>query len=228
MSGVGRARRDVESWPTKSSQGQPVKSPRATETLSVIVLLAALTLSGCADRLVTLRYNNPPAPATAFRTQLAIVQFRDGRGNEGDHGDPLRVGGIYGGYGNRNAKVMSTRPWPPIFHEALIAEFRAVGIDARLVDRALIDEKGAMLTGEVRNFSTESRWSKRAHISAVVQLRSADGRTVVNKEIKATESGGIGSFEGEPLEELLNRVLAAFVRKVATDADIQAALHGSR
>ncbi len=71
-------------------------------------------------------------------------------------------------------------------------------------------------------------WSKRAHVAAIVQLRRPDGRTVVDKEIKATESGGIGSYDEEALENLLNRVLATFVRKVASDPDIQAALSATQ
>src|SRR5437867_9394205 len=40
-------------------------------------------------------------------SDLAITVFRfvDARGDEGDKGDPLRVGGVYGGYGNRISKV---------------------------------------------------------------------------------------------------------------------------
>lgn len=152
-----------------------------------------------------------------------IVRFEDRRGNEGDQGDPRGIGGIYGGYGNRNAKVMSREPWPPIFHDALVSEFRAAGVHATLVDGRPAPPTAAMLEGEIRNFSTESRWSKRAHISAIVRLIAVDGRTLFEKEIKATESGGMGGWDEEVLEALMNKVFADFVRRVATDPDI----HGS-
>jgi hypothetical protein len=67
-------------------------------------------LTGCADRLVMLRYTPPPAHAR-LGPELVILPFVDARGKEGDQGDTQRVGGLYGGYGNRIAKVMLTEPW---------------------------------------------------------------------------------------------------------------------
>ena len=86
-------------------------------------------MSGCADRVITLSYT-PPLPSSTVSPRLTVFRLADQRGNEGDHADPLRVGGIYGGYGNRLAKVMVTQPWPPRLVSALVAEFRGAGVDA--------------------------------------------------------------------------------------------------
>ena len=51
-----------------------------------------------------------------------------------------------------------------------------------------------------------------------------DGRTLLEKEIKATESGGMGGWDEEVLEALMNKVFADFVRRVATDPDIHGGL----
>lgn len=37
-----------------------------------------------------------------------MLQFTEVRGEEGTHGDPFRVGGIYNGYGMRYARIMIT------------------------------------------------------------------------------------------------------------------------
>ena len=39
---------------------------------------------------------------------LTVFRFHDARGTEGDTGDARRVGGVYGGYGNRLAKVVTS------------------------------------------------------------------------------------------------------------------------
>jgi hypothetical protein len=93
-------------------------------------LLCALALAGCADETIRLTYT-PPAPSQSLGPRLVIGSFRDVRGNEGDHGDAYRVGGVYGGYANRLAKVMSAAPWPPALTSALAAEFRALGVARR-------------------------------------------------------------------------------------------------
>ena len=94
-----------------------------------LLVLACAVLTGCADRTVRLLYTSP-APSASLAPRLVVGPFQDVRGNEGDDGDPYRVGGIYGGYGNRLAKVMVTAPWPPALTAALVAEFRAQGVDA--------------------------------------------------------------------------------------------------
>jgi uncharacterized lipoprotein YajG len=195
------------------------------------VLLLAMLLAGCADRTIRLTYA-PPAPTASLRSSLVIVPFQDRRGDEGDAGDASRVGGIYTRYGNRLAKVMVTEPWPPVLVSALVAEFRARGIAAIAADRpsTAVPVVGAYtLEGDVRNFSTESRWSRQAHISAVIRLLTADGRAVVQKRISVREKGfRLNTFNTAILETLLNRAFARFVAAVADDPDIRSALEASR
>jgi hypothetical protein len=184
-----------------------------------------MILTGCADRTVRLLYT-PPTPSSPLEPRLIIGPFQDVRGNEGDAADPYRVGGIYGGYGNRLAKVMVVAPWPPTLASALAAEFRARGIDAMTVDDGVPAPSGVYrLDGAVRNFSTEARWGREAHIGITVRLVSPEHRPLIEKRIDVRESGyNLNNFDGEILEELLNRAFARFVRDVASDVDIQRAL----
>jgi len=187
------------------------------------IILALFLLTGCADRTVRLLYS-PPAPSASLAPRLVVGPFQDVRGNEGDHGDPYRVGRIYGGYGNRLAKVMVTAPWPPALTAALVAEFRAQGVDAVAAEGPASNDAYA-LTGTIRNFSTEARWGREAHIGATVRLLAPGGRQLLEKRIDARESGyNLNNFSGEILEELLNRAFAKFVRDVAGDAEIRGAL----
>jgi hypothetical protein len=205
---------------------EPVVLSRRSVWLALGMALATI---GCSDKIITLSYT-PPPPATGAFTKLTVFRFADQRGNEGDHGDPLRVGGIYGGYGNRLAKVVVTQPWPPRLLSALVAEFRAQGVDAAGVDQLPIAAPAnAWLEGDLRNFSTESRWGRRAHISAVVRLRAPGGDTLVQKEIKADASGyNLNNFDAEILQDLLNEAFARFVRNIATDPDIRAGIQRTR
>ena len=206
VAGQARRRRDMK---------------RVLHVGATMVLAAALT--GCADRLVTLRYTPPPAIATAG-PDLVILPLVDARGKEGDDGDVRRAGGIYNGYGNRYAKVMVTEPWPPRLMQALVAEFRAVGINARSGEGLSASQILTVprLETEVRNFSTETRWTGQAHIGAVVRLRGGDGRSLIEKKIEVRDSA---SKAGEDLlETMLNAAFARFVTSVARDPEIQAAL----
>lgn len=193
----------------------------------VCVLTLALVAAGCASsHTITLSYDAPISARASQRPTLIIGPFEDVRGNEGDHGDPFRVGGIYGGYGNRLAKVMVARPWPPQLREALAAEFRAVGVETLVSDQvaAATGDPPLILGGEIRNFSTESRWGREAHIGVIVRIRSPE-RVLVEKRVDVRESGyHWNNFNTEILEALLNRVFAQFVRTVATDPDLAAAL----
>ena len=188
-----------------------------------VLSLSATTLVGCGDKTIALGYR-APASAPQLSPSLSILPANDRRGNEGDRGDAFRVGGVYGGYGNRLVKVMVREPWPPKLTAALVAEFRAVGVDAVAADRPTAG-RAAWLDFDVTNFSTEARWGREAHIAAVVRLHAPDGRRVVDKRIEARESGyGLNNFDESLLEELLNRAFATFVRRVATDPEILAAL----
>jgi len=193
--------------------------------LGVTVVLA-VSLAGCADRIVTLRYTPPPAiPATG--PELVIMPIVDNRGKEGDQGDVRRVGGLYGGYGNRWAKVMMTEPWPPRLIQALVAEFRGAGIYARSAEGIPPDQLLTLprLETEVRNFSTEARWGREAHIGAIIRLRDGKGRGLVEKKIEARDSGyNRKPDEIDLFEVMLNAAFAQFVASVTGDREIRAAL----
>ncbi len=198
-----------------------MKRSKTLHVGATVVLAAALT--GCADRLVTLRYTPPPAVATAG-PDLVILPLVDARGKEGDDGDVRRAGGVYDGYGNRYAKVMVTEPWPPRLMQALVVEFRAVGVNARSGEGLSASQVLTVprLETEARSFSTETRWTGEAHIGAIVRLRAADGRSLVEKKIQVRDSA---YKAGEDvLETMLNAAFARFVASVASDPDIRAAL----
>jgi len=197
-----------------------MSSSRMRAYLAVCV---GLLLVGCADKTVRLTYT-APAPSRSLAPRLVIGPFRDIRGNEGDAGDPYRVGGIYGGYGNRLAKVMVASPWPQTLASALAGEFRSQGVDALVAD-ASTPTDAYRLEGAVRTFSTESRWGREAHIGITIRLSSPDNRLLIDKRIDVRESGyNLNNFNADILEELLNRAFAKFVRDVAADSEIRGAL----
>jgi len=196
----------------------------ATGYARCLLFAVVLLCVGCADKTVRLTYT-APAPSRSLAPRLVIGPFQDVRGNEGDHGDPHRVGGVYGGYGNRLAKVMIASPWPPVLASALAAEFRAQGVDAVAADSSPVPRDAFRLDGAVRNFSTEARWGREAHIGVTVRLLSPEKRPLVEKRIDVRESGySLNNFNADILEELLNRAFAKFVRDVAADAEIRGAL----
>jgi hypothetical protein len=200
------------------------RTSRVAPTLAILAV--GMLLTGCADKTIRLTYT-PPAPSQSLAPRLVIGPFQDVRGNEGDHGDVHRVGGVYGGYGNRLAKVMIASPWPPTLASALAAEFRAQGVDAVAVaaESSPAPPDAYRLGGDVRNFSTEARWGREAHIGVTMRLVSPDGRQLVEKRVDVRESGySLNNFNADILEELLNRAFAKFVRDVAADAEIRGAL----
>lgn len=201
--------------------------------MGVAVLgLPALLVMGCGDKLITLRYApNFSAPPLVGAAPLTIFPFSDQRGSEGEQ-SPYRVGGVYGGYGNRLNKVKSDSSWQQALVRALVAGFRARGVEtAGVEDRAW--GPGApvvtpfVLTGEIRNFSVESRWTTSAHISGPVRLLDAQGAILVEKLVSEREVPGMGHgvFKTEGgLEEAMNDALAGFVLRVVTDPDIASKL----
>lgn len=202
-----------------------------------LALTAAVALGiGCADRMVTLRYVPESTSATLANAHaITVFKFSDRRGSEGDN-DAYRVGGIYGGYGNRLAKVMTDTPFQATLVRALTAGFQARGIQATGVeDRELAIgvafKTPLALAGEVRNFSTESRWGTSSHIGGIIRLYDAQGSVLVEKMISERETTGLGSgvfASAEGLEEPMNKALRGFVQKVVTDPDITARLIGGR
>jgi uncharacterized lipoprotein YajG len=94
-------------------------------TLGVLCLLL---LAGCADKRITLSYTPDPGLARlSAENAVTVFQFRDSRGSEGDN-DSYRVGGIYGGYGNRLSKLMVDTPWQRTLVNALTMGLRARGV----------------------------------------------------------------------------------------------------
>jgi hypothetical protein len=203
----------------------------AMNRLSGLVLLSLL-LTGCADKVIQLRYE-PDAKMERLAGAQAVTVFRfvDARGTEGDQGDPRRVGGIYGGYGNRLSRVMVANPWP----DALVQNLRA-GLTQRGVQVVAVPDKTytpgttattpLILTGEIRNFSTEARFTNSAHISGVLRLYDSVGQLILEKPISTREQqayGGAGVFTSvDLLEQAMNEALAKFVRAVVTDPEITA------
>src|SRR5262249_17849687 len=95
------------------------------------IALVALLFAACvSDKMVVLRY---PSDLKLERVPSAravtVFRFADRRGDEGDS-NPRRVGGGYGGYGNRLFKVYATTPWPDALVEDLVTAFGARGIEA--------------------------------------------------------------------------------------------------
>jgi hypothetical protein len=197
-------------------------------------VLCLLVLVGCAGKRVTLNYTADPGFAKLTGAQaVTVFQFRDSRGSEGDN-DPYRVGGIYGGYGNRLSKVMADMPWQQTLVNALTTGLRARGVDAIAVESREFAPGTSFATpfalgGEIRNFSTESRWTTAGHISGIIRLYDAAGNTVLEKTVSARETTGAGGgiLTGpEDLQDTMNQTLAEFVRKIVSDAELVGRLGG--
>ena len=208
---------------------------RGRRATGVALLFIALVVSGCADKRIALRYETPSTFAPVSQSQpLTIYAFADRRGSEGDEGNPLRVGGIYGGYGNRLSKVMADSPFLETLVNALAAGFRARGVSVTVVGDRPIGSPAAgsrtmALSGDIKNFSTEGRFTNSAHISGIVRLLSPAGALLVEKEfserVRSDQGGGAGVFtDVEDLQRIMNAALAKFVERVVTDADINAQL----
>ncbi len=187
-------------------------------------------LGGCADRVVDLRYAPDPKIDRVSRAEaVTVFRFADTRGNEGDHGDPLRVGGIYNGYGIRYAKIMTPSPWPEALVEDLTIGFAQRGVPAVAVpDHVYVSGSPVatpfVLGGEIHNFSTEARWlGLLAHVSGVIRLYDQAGTPVVEKSISARVRWlpEVNLPADRPvLEGLLNAAIEEFVRKVVTDPEV--------
>src|SRR5258705_6153475 len=109
---------------------------------------ALLFLAGCGDKTIALTYTPvPPAPPLTGARAVTIFAFRDARGDEGD-GNPYRVGGIYGGDGNRLSKVWSSGPWMPTLVGALVSGFQSQGVPAQAAADRELEPGDASLTEE--------------------------------------------------------------------------------
>lgn len=217
--------------PAARGAGEGCATVSSSRMRSYLAVCLGVLLVGCADRMVTLRYqpDSRIQPVLGAR-QLTIFKFADRRGTEGDEEDPFRVGGVYGGYGNRLAKVMTVTPFQRTLNEALVTGFKARGVEAtgapnRELAFGVLFETPLALGGELRNFSTESRWSKSAHISGILRLYDRRGAVLVENRVSARDQGGLGAgvfASSEPLEELMNEALREFVRIVVMDPDLAA------
>jgi uncharacterized lipoprotein YajG len=201
---------------------------------ALIVVLAALT--GCADKRITLTYAADPAFTKVADTKgVTVFWFQDSRGDEGDK-DPYRVGGVYGGYGNRLSKVMADAPWQRTLAQALATGLQARGVDPVKTEERELTGAGQVATplglaGEIRNFSTESRWTIAGHISGVVRLHDAHGAKVFEKTFSARETTGAGGgvlMTDDWMQNTMNATLATFVRNVVSDDEFIAALKAAR
>lgn len=205
------------------------RDPRVLWRVAASIILTAC-LGGCADRFVELRYAPSPAIERLPRAEaVTVFRFRDVRGDEGDHGDPFRVGGIYNGYGMRYARIMTPDPWPDVLVQDLVTGFTQRGVPAvGAPDRAYLEGSAVstplVLTGEIHNFSTEGRWlGMLAHVSGVVRLFDSAGAPLVTKPVSARVRWlpGVKLPPDQPaLEGLLNVAIDEFVTKVVTDPDV--------
>jgi predicted RecB family endonuclease len=91
---------------------------------------------------------------------------------------------------------------------------------------------GYALGGDLKNFSTEARYTNSAHISAIVRLYESNGTIAVEKEISQrvrSQYGGGGVLTSvDDLQRIMNDALSQFVQRVVTDADIAARLVGDK
>ena len=199
------------------------------------ILLAAAVVAvfatGCGDKVIALKYSGDSTlkPLASSRS-LTVYQFKDARGDEGD-GDPVRVGGIYGGYGNRLSKVNATAPFQKTVVDALVDGFKARGVPAQgVADKAYHPgtpvPTALALSGELRNFSTEARFTNTAHIGGIVRLYDASGKLVLEKPVSIKEQGRYGGggvlTPVDDLQTAMNEALVKFVRAVVTDPDVSA------
>ena len=198
-----------------------------------LVALVALLVTGCGDKTIALSYAPGPAtPALTDARAVTVFAFRDMRGDEGD-GHPNRVGGIYGGYGNQLSKVWTPTPWMRTLVSALVTGFQSRGVTTQsAADREFQagdpSVTGYALGGDLKNFSTEARYTNSAHISAIVKLYRSDGTIAAQKEISErvrSEYGGGGVLTSvDDLQRIMNLALSQFVQRVVTDPDIAARL----
>ncbi len=201
-----------------------------TLTRIVLVMVATLLVGG-ADLKLNLHYApyGQLEPLTGG-VPVTVFRFADARGNEGDKGDVYRVGGVYNGYGMRLAKILSPTPWPELLVRDLGAALTQRGVQPTLVTDRTYD-KGAtvgtplVLTGEIRNFSTENRWAGYlAHVSGVVRLYDQSGALLSERPISARLRPTDEEFKTitgqQLLEQMLNRAVAEFVHQVVTDPEL--------
>lgn len=203
-----------------------------------IALLLPWLVACVSDKVVNLRYiPSPEIERLPTAHALTIFRFADRRGDEGD-GHPSRVGGIYGLYGNRVAKVFSATPWPDTLVQDLTAAFGARGVevvakpDQEYVSGTSTVSTPLVLAGEIRNFSTEQRWTFQAHIGGIIRLHDNQGRLLIEKplSVRMPRDNGVRLRDkpGNMYEQMLNAAVEVFVYRVVTDTDLTQRLIATR
>jgi len=207
--------------------------------LHLTLVVALALLAGCADLKVQVQYApDAKIEKLAAGAPVTVFRFADARGDEGDKADPYRVGGVYNGYGMRLSKILHPTPWPEMLARDLGAGFTQRGVQSVVVEERMYVPGSAVttplvLTGEIRNFSTENRWAGYlAHVSGVVRLYDQSGAKLIEKPVSAR----LRPNEEEAqlpdgrllLERLLNRAVSEFVHQVVTDPDLTQRLMAAR
>ncbi len=212
---------------------------RRRAAASALLVLSMVLFTGCADLKVNLQYT-PDAKSDILPSEMPVTVFRfaDARGSEGDTGDVYRVGGVYNGYGMRLAKIVSPTPWPELLVRDLGAGLSQGGVQTVLIEDRIYTKGGAVttpliLSGEIRNFSTENRWAGYlAHVSGIVRLYDQSGTLLFEKALAARLRPTDEEFRtvtgAQLLEQMLNRAVAEFVRQVVTDPDLTQRLVAAR
>lgn len=118
------------------------------------------------------------------------------------------------------------------------AAFTERGVKTVLVEDRLYEKGDAVttplvLTGEIRNFSTENRWAGfLAHVSGIVRVYDQTGTQLSEKAVSARLRPTDEEFKtasGQALlERMLNRAVAEFVRQVVTDQELTQRLLAGR
>ena len=204
-----------------------------------LVAAMALVAASCADLKVRVQYApDAKIEKLAVGVPVTVFRFADARGDEGDKGDSYRVGGVYNGYGMRLAKILHPKAWPEMLARDLGAGFTQRGVPAVVVDDRLYAPGSAVstalvVTGEIRNFSTENRWAGYlAHVSGVVRLYDQSGAKLIEKPVSARLRPDDEEVQLSDarllLERLPNRAVSEFVRQVVTDPDLTQRLVAAR
>jgi len=85
--------------------------------------------------------------------------------------------------------VFAATPWAEALVQDLTAAFASRGIEAvAMPDREYVPGTTAVATplvlaGEIRNFSSEQRWSSQSHISGIIRLYDQQGALLLEKPI---------------------------------------------
>jgi predicted RNA binding protein YcfA (HicA-like mRNA interferase family) len=124
-----------------------------TRTCIMLVVAIGMLLAGCADKTIRLTYS-PRHRANRSRRAWSSGRARQ-RGRPRRRAPRRRC---LRWLRQPTGEVMLASPWPPAFVAALAAEFRAQGVDASAAESSAGLTDAYRLSGDVRNFSTESRW----------------------------------------------------------------------